>query len=214
MAEQYTLRDLENLCGPHMKSRVNGTGIFGFPNRLNQNRFSYFCKSGEPYSSPNGHIASILFPNMQIPFEKLYQYPQITPSNRRVRVHCDCEAFQYWGPSFNSTSEGYRIPGTGSETRVPEIRDPMNVNLLCKHLIRVVHRVSHQTFPQLLRDFKIVNSHTSSLAPLVEPILRDYLERMGVNQNEILRICTDLRDHNCEQILEEVGILPVETDDV
>ena len=211
MSDQFTLRDLFDKTGAAPKEKARGTDIFGFPNRSNQRRFPYYCISGEEYSDPKGHLASITFPNVQIPFEKLWQYPKINPGNRRVRVFCSCEAFQYWGAAYHSTQEGYRIPGTGSEGRSPDIRDPNGTGYLCKHLIRVARRVVHQTFPQLLKDFEIISSVKKSYASLIEPTLYEFLERTGVDQNKIVNTCGSLNEHNWEQVLDTSGML-VKTD--
>ena len=210
---EYNLNDLFSLCGSAPKEKARGTDIFGFRRRSNQKRFPYLCISGESYSDPKGHIASITFPNMKVPFERLREYPQLTPMNRRARVFCTCPAFQYWGSAYHSTQEGYRIPGTGEEHRPPNIRDPMSQNVVCKHLIRVIRRVSHQTFPQLLRDFQIAASdHNASYVPQIEPVLYDFLSDKGVDANEIARICSSLTESTWEEILEREGLL-VDTDD-
>ena len=89
----------------------------------------------------------------------------------------------------------------------------MSQNVVCKHLIRVIRRVSHQTFPQLLRDFQIAASdHNASYVPQIEPVLYDFLSDKGVDANEIARICSSLTESTWEEILEREGLL-VDTDD-
>lgn len=59
-----------------------------------------------------------------------------------ARIHCNCDAFKYWGAAFNLThiQSIYGPP----ENRPPKIRDPKRENLICKHLWVVLETFEKQ----------------------------------------------------------------------
>lgn len=55
--------------------------------------------------------------------------------NAQLKVHCNCQAFHYWGYKYMAWKNGY---GLERETRAPTIRNRGEHGFLCKHLFLVV----------------------------------------------------------------------------
>lgn len=53
--------------------------------------------------------------------------------DREVAVSCSCPFWVYWGPDWNAAQGGFS-ESIRSNGAPPNIRDPQNVNLICKHV--------------------------------------------------------------------------------
>jgi len=51
-----------------------------------------------------------------------------------LRVACSCEFWKWQGPDYHAASEGYLDRQKRSDGSAPTIRDPDNVNRVCKHV--------------------------------------------------------------------------------
>lgn len=55
--------------------------------------------------------------------------------DRHIKIHCNCEAFLYWGYKYKAWMKGY---GLEREIRKPIIRNPNQRGFLCKHLYGIL----------------------------------------------------------------------------
>lgn len=136
----------EKIVDRSSKSKVSGSR-----SRKNFRRFIFVVKSKSPNSSKQGHLVSILFPNIKI--SELKKNKNLEPGSTRVRIHCTCPAFQYWGSAYHSTRKKYNIPGK-NESRQPNIRDPKEKRLVCKHVYSVYKDIESDTFIRIYNRFK------------------------------------------------------------
>jgi len=141
-------------------NRTAKSRVFGIKTRKNFRRFVFYVKSREVYSSPEGHISSIIYPSLNL--DSVRNSPgKKTPSNQPVNVWCTCPAFLYWGSAFLSTELGYNF--IGEENRFPKIRDPENHNYVCKHLLRVTKNLRRMSFTALTKLFNVDKTASSKL---------------------------------------------------
>lgn len=210
-----TLLDLRNVVGPGPRHKAENSQVSAYVlrKRANHRRFLFLVKSSEAYSSPDGHLVSILYPNLAVPFERLRYYPALTPLNQRVRIHCTCPAWKFTGPAYLSTREKYRLPESKYvENRPANIRDPEEQNYVCKHVVRVVQHIRFWNFTRLLRAFAIQagpspnRSKASSLETLY-PIIGGALNRAGYLDDQIEDVITSLTDENAEEVLDTYGLI-------
>ena len=134
-----------------IKDRSSKSKVAGSRSRKNFRRFIFVVKSQSPESSKKGHLVSILFPNIQI--SELKKNKSLEPIKTRVRIHCTCPAFQYWGSAYHSTKKKYNLPGK-NEVRTPNIRDPKEKRLVCKHVYAVYKEIETDTFIRIYNRFK------------------------------------------------------------
>lgn len=71
----------------------------------------------------------------------------------RLKVHCSCPAFLYWGWQYISDKLG---AGIIPERRPPNIRNPKRKGMCCKHLIVVLKDI-HKDRRKLTGLFKKAN---------------------------------------------------------
>lgn len=150
------LRQLYNLCEFDVKTRANRVTLYVIkPSTtdkkiLTHPRFQFLARSPEVYSLRTGHIASIVFPNIERDLNKIDN--QQKPMTEEVRLHCTCPAFLYWGSDWLSGQNRYNLEPA---TRIPpNIRDPQRKHYLCKHLIKVCSYMSGANFKFLFDRFK------------------------------------------------------------
>lgn len=210
-----TLLDLLNIVGqrPRSKARRSQIDAFVLRKRANHRRFLFLVKSSESYSSPDGHLVSVLYPNLKVPFERLRYYPALTPMNQRIRVNCTCPAWKFTGPAYLSTREKYRLPeGKYAENRPALIRDPNEENYVCKHVVRVAQHLRSTAFPAMLRNFDI-QAGPSPKKPRVSaitelyPIIGGVLHRAGYPDDAIEDVISTLNEDNVEDVLEQYGLI-------
>jgi len=199
-----------NLTSKKPKDKAENGNILGIKSRKNLRRFSFVVRCLESYSNPKGHIASVIFP--EVNFGLVDQNWHI-PARQEVLLKCSCPAFLYYGSAFYASQFMYHIDGS-VENRPPVVRDPEGNRYLCKHLIRVYKYVEKISFDQLMKRFRIENKKLSfdnlKMATLerdILPALLDYLPRVGVKEDEIEYIARNLSYVNCEDILEQYGVI-------
>lgn len=210
--DKHTLAELVAKANPTANKHVHNTVIEAVRRKPGQKRLVFLAASDEPYSRVDGHLVSIIYPNL-LPFDKLKNHPQLTPFNRRIRVHCSCEAWQFWGSAFKATEEGYRIhaqlpkpDGKGGsksaptvESRPPEDRDPAGENWLCKHVLAMADYIEGRTFPQVLAEFAIGKGKGKKAAML--PVLVHAMTQDGADPSEIDELVDSLTEDNVEDAL-------------
>jgi len=147
-----TLRQIFNLTGSGPKNKARNSRIKGIRPSIEKDlkRFSFLVKSKESYSWPSGHITSITYPGLTL--KKFRNDRRVTPMSTSVWLHCTCPAFLYWGSKYWSTQYSYNFPDK-SETRPPNVRDPLGANWTCKHGIRAMNYVSKKGFEKLYSRF-------------------------------------------------------------
>jgi hypothetical protein len=73
--------------------------------------------------------------------------PNITAfSKLDLEMFCSCPAWQWQGPEFHSTMDGYQLDKPRGTAAPPVIRDPELEHRVCKHVAAVL---------DLIRDWKI-----------------------------------------------------------
>ena len=149
------LRQLYNLCDFKVKTRANRVSLYVIkPSSTDKKymtnpRFQFLARAPEVYSLRTGHIASLIFPDV----ESLKDIKQgETPMTEEVRLHCSCPAFLYWGSDWLAGQNKYNL---NPATRIPpDIRDPQRKHYLCKHLIKVSSYMSSASFKFLFDRFR------------------------------------------------------------
>ena len=114
----------------------------------NPDRVILLVKCNESYSNDSGWIVSIRFDGYKPKKRDIKK-----PINTDMRLHCSCPAFQFWGSAYIATMEDYNYDF--SENRFPIVRDPELKNLVCKHIIAVVHRFKGETFKKLMKKYAV-----------------------------------------------------------
>ena len=183
-----------------MRSKIYGIR----PSRENnpEHRFAFLIRSNETYSSPNGHITSVLYPNII----KLSDIPRFQyPMTMDIRVHCSCPAFLFWGTEWISGYNDYNLePAT---TIPPNIRDPQRKNWLCKHLVRVSHYMSSVNFKFLFQRFHYAHTPAKDTAlPMLEPAecFDSFIAALKENNTYSKEIETDIRRHLEDECLDDI----------
>ena len=120
------------------KALVTGTDLLAIDYK--DRRLIFKTKSG----SRNGIIHTQTIEISDLTLENLYEgfkYANVEDLIRKsgLRVHCTCEAFTYWGFKYVAWKKGY---GLVRESRPPTVRNPYQVESVCKHLYLVL-----QTYP-------------------------------------------------------------------
>ena len=205
-----TLLDLINIVGSGPRTRAKKSKVMSFRLKPNGRRFLFLVKSSESYSSKTGHIVSVLYPNVRIPFSELWKFPKRTPTNTRVRVFCSCQAWKFTGPSYLSTREKYRLPESKyREERPANIRDPNEENYVCKHVVRVATWMRPMTFRRMLALFRVPGVPAQRKAMLQEllPVVGAALRARQYAQSDIDEIVASLSEDNVEEVLEEHGLI-------
>lgn len=204
--QAISLRELEKTNSPAFNKRSLKcvTHAIDYERVLGDTRYLFLIQGGESYSSDSGHIVSLLFDVGSAKHNKS------RPLVDDVKIHCQCPAFQYWGPAYNSTQEGYNLEGR--EHRPPDVRDPNREVKICKHVARVIRSIRSFTYDRLDdragRRLKAMIEEDFQLIPIEEtfkPIM-GFLERNrpDINPTEFVR---DLNRSNYEQKLLEVGAI-------
>ena len=101
---------------------------------LNVLRFRVSCS--ESWSAPY-HDCWIAFQNLN----------RANLAQSKIKIFCDCEAFQYWGVHYNATMDEYNL--SDGEYRPPDIRDPNRERFACKHIITVAHFLKGKSYKKL-----------------------------------------------------------------
>lgn len=113
--------------------------------KKNPNLFSFWVLGTQHYSSPTGHIVSILFDDKDGKVSTLLKMD--------VRVHCTCPAYTYWGCKFNATQRDYNYKW--STDIAPDKRDPKRERLICKHIASIRKNLRNMTLKRAHKKFKV-----------------------------------------------------------
>ncbi|HEC63793.1 MAG TPA: hypothetical protein ENI23_00700 [bacterium] len=202
---EWTLGQLLFLNGDAPIARALKSRIVGIKSRRNFRRFTFRVKSRETYSDPSGHLASVLFPSVNLRTITQGQNKSRTPSNERVLAWCLCPAWNWWGSAWSSTTNSYNL--SRSQTISPDIRDPTNQNLICKHLVKVAQELEGRTFRGLIRQFKKLPPVTSADIRQMLPGLKAALDRYGHSAKEIKVFAETIDPVNYETLLEKHNLL-------
>lgn len=205
-----TLLDLINIVGSGPRTRAKKSRVMSFRLKPKGRRFLFLVKSSETYSSKAGHIVSILYPNIRIPFSELWRFNKRTPMNTRVRMYCSCQAWKFTGPAYLSTREKYRLPETKyREDRPADIRDPQEENYVCKHVVRVATWLRPMTFRRMLALFQVpgVPAQRRALLEELYPAVGSALRVRGYAQAEVEGILASLTVDNAEDVLDAHGLI-------
>lgn len=196
-----TLRSLYRDTGPLSKRTSRKSRVVGIKTRKNFKRLSFLVKSDMPYSSPKGHISSIMYPNVD--FRNISD-DLGSPLSEDVKVICSCPSFTYWGSAYLATTEEYIIPPY-LENRPADVRDPEGENFICKHLIKVIQYVGKKSFKQLSKRFTSGSLKTASIDE-VKFALSDYLRDIHhLNNESVDEFLFRIEDEDSlEDVLEEV----------
>ena len=60
------------------------------------------------------------------------------PDNPDITLSCDCKFFQYSGPKYHASKNGYLFNGSKEVISEPKQRDPNGINKVCKHIVAVM----------------------------------------------------------------------------
>ena len=101
-----TLFDLIRQNNVVFNTRGSNCRVYKIKYQTSNQRFLFFAKCKESYSSPLGHIVGVKFDHE----EKSREVQK--PLNTDCKLFCSCPAFQYWGPAYNSTIERYSLNPT------------------------------------------------------------------------------------------------------
>ena len=193
-----------------IKDRSSKSKVAGSRSRKNFRRFIFVVKSKSPNSSKQGHLVSILFPNITI--SQLKKNQQLQPKLTRVRIHCTCPAFQYWGSAYNSTTQKYNIPGK-IEKRPPDERDPKRARLVCKHVYAVYKDLENDTFIRIYNRFKKAyyrkrDKKKSDADSQILLYIYENLKKKGLSHLECVSIIQDLNKiDSIEEYLKEHNLI-------
>lgn len=95
--------------------------------------FKAICKSHEKGSRP--HQCSVIGLEKEKP---------LLSKQKRVLVSCDCEFFMYYSEYALSTWGAARIKYSNGEPAV--VKNPGNLPLVCKHLVKVLRAIKEHNF--------------------------------------------------------------------
>lgn len=147
----YTFADLYKHVDAKPKVRAKKTRIIAIKRWKGQKRFAYLAKSFESYSSPEGHFVSFLYP--QYASHTQLKASKGNPLTTRVKVHCTCQAWAFWGSKYLATRDVYNAGSP--EKRAADIRDPDGKNFICKHVARLIMTLKGRSFADVLGEFQI-----------------------------------------------------------
>lgn len=205
-----TLQQLTSKVGDGPKQKAKRSRVITFSRKPKGRRFLFLVKSRESYSSKIGHLVSILYPNIRIPFSELAQQRTLKPFNTRVRVFCSCQAWRYTGPAYLSTRDKYRLPERRFiENRPADTRDPSGQNFVCKHVIRVSIWLRPMTFRRMLTLFlvplapELKTAQLNSISPIIGSLLRERL----IPQSEIDEVIASITYQNVEDVLDQYELI-------
>lgn len=110
-----TLQEIERGMDPTLRDKAKGLEVVGVGTSGNAHRFR--VEGSKPYQV------------------------EVEVSGKDLKVNCSCPAWQWQGPEYWASQEGY-LAGTprGSATR-PAVKDPAGKNRLCKHLVAVLNKM-------------------------------------------------------------------------
>src|SRR5580765_7404900 len=207
-----SLNDFLDWTAASTHEKATRSWIVGIkPRKGSIRRIVLHLRSGESYSDPDGHFATILFPT--IPELRSADWDRriagLTPTTARARVYCSCPAFLYWGSAYHSTQGGYGVPGKPRENRPPSIRDPGGTRIVCKHLISATHAIEPYSFTYLAQLFNVrgpIRSRQSNVGYIqwldigdAIPIIRASITALtGMNDVEFRQFAAILDEDNWE----------------
>lgn len=165
-------------------------------------RYLFLVTSKEVYSDLGGHLVTVFFTRGITDLR--------TPSRDKVRLHCSCPAFVFWGPAYNSThhEDPYNLDFT--ENRPPDVRDPLRKVKVCKHLVRAKKFMHGMSFKRLDKIVRNALEGPEDLIPI--PITETYgciakfMERTYTPEYS-KDFVLSLNEHNYEDKLLEVGAI-------
>ena len=208
-----TLRGLAQSTGGVLQRYVPGTSIQGVQFRRNRRRFTYRCAGSEPWSNPNGFLASVLFPEVRSRHGTDRSILRDHPEDYRATVYCTCPAFQFWGPAYHATEYGYRIFDKDQEFRPPDVRDPKGEHFCCKHIIVVANRLRGHTFNYLYSDFDVaVAQPRRRLGAAREALGQHLADNLNHSDEEADEILASVNPSNFEEVAESFGAIPPDQD--
>lgn len=212
ITKAVSFKDIIDETGPKPKKRAFKSKISGIRSRKNFKRFIFVVKSSEVYSSSKGHLASIMYPDVVFQDVLKRERAKSTPANSNVLVWCTCPAFKYWGSHFWASQADYLIKDKPSQGRPPDIRDPKEENLVCKHLVKVSRLVSTFTFKRLFNVFDTKSKTSSEDFSLLQfketfPIISEYLQREKYSYEEIEDILFSMTSDNFEDTLSNYNVI-------
>jgi hypothetical protein len=85
-------------------------------------RWMFKAYGNKKGSSEQGHV-------VKLAFKKVGKTKDV--QKLQMKVSCSCDAFKYWGISYNLSSLNSSLE---HEDRPPDIRDPEGKNFMCKHI--------------------------------------------------------------------------------
>lgn len=172
-------------------------------------RYLFLVQGLETWSHDGGHIVELKF-DLETQQAGLIS----RPVNDDVHVFCQCPAFQYWGPAYNSTNEKYNLDHI--ENRPPDIRDPERRIKICKHIYRVSRMLEKVSYTGLNKRAGVTAALVETLyemddIPVITvqetvPSLLKYLERNNLVDNP-LSFCGNLHEGNFETELLRIGAI-------
>ena len=192
--------------------RSSNSKVTGTMSRRNFRRLIFHVKSKGLNSDKKGHIVTILFPYIKI--SALKANKNLKPIMERVKLWCTCPAFSYWGSSYNSTHLKYNLPNN-SESRSPDIRDPNQKHLICKHCYSVYKDIEDDTFLRLywrfIKTFHIKKKKKKTeFDEAINVYLFEFITRnLKKSNNEALKIINDLNldDLKLESFLKQHNLI-------
>lgn len=216
-----TLKELFDRTTSSSHEKATRSHIFALrPRKGSVRRVVFLVKSSEKYSSPAGHLVTILWPT--IPDMRTVDPADVdkAPTTTRVRVNCSCPAYKFTGPAYHSNKFKYRLPGTNAEERPPVERDPLGERLVCKHILRCTEELSHIDFVGLAQIFYIRGPRRSSpflpgttiqvkaiydSVHLLEPTVKSLID---ISDEDYKRLFSDITENTWEDLFEELGLIP------
>jgi len=214
---KLTLKDISLATARRDKGlakRTSQSKVIGTRSRKNFKRFIFHVKSSMLYSSKQGHLVSIIFPNIKI--SELKENKALKPCEQRVRIHCTCPAWGYWGSAYHSTHFKYNIDGK-IETRAPKENDPKTRRLICKHVYAVYNDIKNDNFIRLYNRFKkayyrkrdktkVKKSQSAEDSILL--FIYQHLKNKGFSHKFVLAKINELRKNDLvEEYLLEQGLI-------
>lgn len=185
--------------------------------------WEFRVKGNEVWSSPQPHLVQIhLLPNPR------------TKDIRQlhVKVTCDCEYWQYYGPDFNAHTQKYLLDRPKSDGSPPDVRDPNRQHLICKHvwaigqvLLQYAHKNKLDTFeevdsildtlskkkitemPKALREISenLEGTEQKKLEPIINKIETELEKSKPVNINQLNNQVTEiLKDDLSKNEIKEI----------
>jgi hypothetical protein len=63
---------------------------------------------------------------------------QVAWNGADILVSCTCPNWQWGGPEYHAKRGGYLLGELRGTAQVPEMRDPLGKQAVCKHVVRVI----------------------------------------------------------------------------